>query len=149
MLGRKSAEVDKLEKMLEAEKSRSERNIKQAREVFEDKVRELNRTIEDLKEPEARYKKRFEEEKALAYKAMELEFKSKHMDEVAKIRKEYDEKLISSNEDNFNKLREALAKLHQEGNAQTKFTEQIALKMMDSIKPGVFHEQSRLPKLQE
>ena len=99
-------------------------------------VEDLNKDIAELKKIEETLTKKFNDEKALAFKTMELEFKSKMQEELNKVRVEAQEKVNKGIEENFNKLKDSLAKLHEEGSAQTKFTEQIALKMMGALSPA-------------
>jgi hypothetical protein len=119
-----------------------ERNILAMERKIEDLARSHRNEREDwerekriLQDAANIEKKKFDDERALVLKTMELEFKGKVQEEVNKVRLEADQKLQRGIEDNFNKLKESLAKLHEEGNAQTKFTEQIALKMMETIRP--------------
>lgn len=98
---------------------------------------DTDREIARLRDAETILKKKFEDDKAIAYKTMELEFKGKMQDEVQKVREEADKKLQKGLEENFSQLKDQLAKLHSEGNAQTKFTEKIALNMMSVLKPEV------------
>ena len=109
---------------------------------LKEKKREIREVQKELEEVEGKLTKKFEEEKALAYKTMELDYEGKireavdkertaHRNEIDKLRKEYDSKLIKSNEEHYEKLKDALAKLHEEGNANTKYIEKASLKMMD------------------
>lgn len=113
--------------------------LKQLKESYT----ERGKNLVEARIAEDRLKKKFDEEKALAYKTMELEFKGKMMDEVQRVKAEADARIQKGIEENFAKLKDSLAKLHEEGNAQTKFTEQIALKMMGALKT------SGVPALEE
>lgn len=128
-------------KRLEERLKEKELEIERYGRRLEDLVRSHNIQKEDwdrerirLQGIETNLEKRFNDEKALAFKSMELEFKGKMQEEVNRVRNESQDKLNRGIEENFSKLKDSLAKLHEEGNAQTKFTEQIALKMMDQIK---------------
>lgn len=108
-----------------------------------------HREREDLVNAETILKKQFDDQKALAFKTMELEFKGKMQDQEKKLREELDIRLRSALDENFSKLKDSLSKLHEEGNAQTKFTEQIALKMMDAIKPGMSNAVRTTPVIED
>ena len=105
-----------------------EKSDKQSKEYRElgDKHRELNHTLTV----------KFDEQKALAFKTMELEFQDKYLTKVQKIRSEYDDKTRDMMEKNFTHMKEELAKLHTEGNANTKYVEKASLKMMDVLAGG-------------
>lgn len=128
-------QVAKLTSNYVEQAKRHERQIEDLMRAHKIANEETTREIARLKDAEAILKKKFDEERALAFKTMELEFKGKMQDEVNKVRTEAQEKVNRGIEENFAKLKDSLAKLHEEGNAQTKFTEQIALKMMETIKP--------------
>jgi len=76
---------------------------------------------------------KFDEKRALAFKTMELEFQEKYQRKVQKIREEYDTKTRDMMEKNFTHMKDELAKLHTEGNANTKYVEKASLKMMDVL----------------
>lgn len=96
--------------------------------------RELAQKYQNL---ERDLEEKFKEKKAIAYKTMELEFKQKHMEEIGQIKDEYAKKLQQATEENYAKLKDSLAKIHEEGNATTKYVEKLSLKLMDAAKPGV------------
>lgn len=54
------------------------------------------------------------------------DLRNKNIQEMANLK----ESLLT---DHYNKLSEAMGKLHQEGNHQTKFTQEIALKMLEGM----------------
>jgi len=109
-----------------------ERNNNQLKviEAKEDKIEELK---EELGEIEKRLNKEFNDERAIAYKTMELEFKSQYMTKEQDIKDEYQAKMNKGIEENFTKLKDSLATLHEEGNANTKYLENMSLKLMDSF----------------
>ena len=109
---------------------------KDANKALASQRNEAEKKFSDLR---ATLEEEFNAKKALAFKTMELEYKEKSMKEKAELEKKFMEDIQKGNENNFEKLKTALAKLHEEGNAQTKFTEQIALKMMDNMKPSARH----------
>lgn len=111
-----------------------QRSLKRQAEDHSDDRKKWEKERAELKDAEAIISKRFDDQKALAYKTMELEFKGKMQDQEKALRNELDVRLRAALDENFTKLKDSLSKLHEEGNAQTKFTEQIALKMMDAIK---------------
>ena len=119
------ARIKELEELLQ-------RNVTQSREAHD----KLQIKIIELTDAENVIKKKYAEEKALAFKTMELDFKEKQMNAVQAVKDEYEKKMQAGLEANFNTLKGSLAKLHEEGNAQTKFTEQIALKMVGALSPG-------------
>jgi hypothetical protein len=134
-----STEITRLNRQVEDLQS----ELKKRGEWFDDLKRTHAREKEEweyekkkLVDAESILKKKFEEERALAFKTMELEFKGKMQEEVNRVRNEATDKVNKGIEENFAKLKDSLAKLHEEGNAQTKFTEQIALKMMETMKPA-------------
>ena len=114
---------------------------------FEDAIKELEAKEKELKTREENLvkkefefdlrEKNFETQKGQVFKTMELEMKGKLLDETSKIRSEYDAKLSTGLEENYNKLSKSLTSLHEEGNANTKYLEKITLKMMDTMKPSV------------
>ena len=126
-------EIEKLRKLIDKNDDQYRLQLKSRDEAYD----LLSKKFNEAADAENRLKKEYDKEKALAYKTMELEFKGKLIEDTQKIRVEADEKLKKGIEENFSQLKEQLAKLHSEGNAQTKFTEQIALKMMSVIKPSV------------
>lgn len=128
--------MEKLTKDLAEQKAKFDRQLEDIARTHTIAKEDWQRETKRLQEAENTLKKKFDDEKALAFKTMELEFKGKMQEEVNKVRNEAQEKIQKGIEENFNKLKDSLAKLHEEGNAQTKFTEQIALKMMDVIKPN-------------
>lgn len=134
MLGTKRA-VEKATEPLLKEISNLRDHVQGLQKTLKNNAEDWDRERTRLIGAENILKKKFDEEKALAYKTMELEFKGRMMEEVNKVRAEADAKLQKGIEENFTKLKDSLAKLHEEGNAQTKFTEQIALKMMNVIRP--------------
>ncbi len=103
---------------------------RKAREAKENKIEELK---EELGEIEKRLTKEFNDERAIAYKTMELEFKGQFIEKEQKIKDEYQQKMNEGIEENFTKLKDSLATLHEEGNANTKYLENMSLKLMDSF----------------
>lgn len=129
----KGADVDERIKALEEER---DARAKMFREREDDYLKE----IVALKAARSTIEKEFNAEKALAFKTMELEFKQKLIEDTQKVKDEYDKKLRTGMEDNFKLLQEQLTKLHSEGNAQTKFVQEMALnitKGMMNNKPAV------------
>lgn len=104
--------------------------LKKRLSAKEDKIEELK---EELGEIEKRLNKEFNDERAIAYKTMELEFKSQYMTKEQAIKDEYQAKMNKGIEENFTKLKDSLATLHEEGNANTKYLENMSLKLMDSF----------------
>jgi chromosome segregation ATPase len=97
-------------------------------------------TKQQLKELKRDYEalgKDLEKEKGVLLKAMELDFKQKMLDEVSKVKDEYNKKVVNDMEENFGKLKNSLSKLHEEGNANTRYLENITLKMMDAMNVNI------------
>lgn len=102
-------------------------------EELEKANKDLQSKLSDLKKDYDRLKTDLEKEKGILLKTMELEFKQKMMDELAKVKEDYNSRLIKDMEGNFTNLKSSLSKLHEEGNANTRYLEKITLKMMDSM----------------
>jgi murein L,D-transpeptidase YcbB/YkuD len=126
------AEIEKLQKQIDD--TSTDKRIKaleeerdQRTKMFHEKEEKLVKEIAELRNARTKIEQEFKAEKALAYKTMELEFKQKQMDEVQKVKDEYEKKLRAGMEDNFKHLQSSLTKLHEEGNAQTKFVQDLAL----------------------
>lgn len=88
--------------------------------------------------------KKLDDERAIAFKTMELEFQSKmrervdelrdkHRHELDKVKDEAQRKLNAGIEENFTKLKDSLAKLHEEGNANTKYLEKMSISIMENF----------------
>jgi chromosome segregation ATPase len=92
-----------------------------------------DKAVANYGELENKLKKEYEEKKAIAFKTMELKFKEQHMNEMQKLKDEYQNKIIAQNEKNYDQLKASLAKLHDEGNANTKYLEKVSLTMMDAL----------------
>lgn len=103
-------------------------------EQLKTKYDKLSFEHDKLKDKLSNLAEEYEVKKAHAYKTMELELKEQHMKKVENIRKEYDKKLEKEMTENFEKLKKSLTKLHEEGNANTKYVEKVSLKMMDAFK---------------
>ncbi len=88
----------------------------------EDKQRALNRIVEDhdIKLKEAITLTQLSGQQQA--KQAELNFERKLNEATARLNKEY-----------YDNLTEAMSKLHEEGNLTTKFTQELALKMMGSM----------------
>lgn len=102
-------------------------------EIIKGKDEKIAKLEKELKEIEARLTKEFNDERAIAYKTMELDFKDKMNDKVQKIKDEYQDKMNKGIEENFTKLKESLATLHEEGNANTKYLEKMSISIMENF----------------
>lgn len=122
------------------------KQMKEAEETILKLKETLQAKLNELNEYKNKVDKEYSDQKAIAYKTMDLEFKDKlmsqtnklkeaHSEELQKVREEFDKKLMTLNEEHFEKLKTSLQKLHEEGNATTKYVENLSLKMMETFKP--------------
>lgn len=105
---------------------------------------EQDRKYDKLLEKFNRQESKLDEERSIAFKTMELDFKDKMNTEIQKlkdrhrleidvIKTEAQEKLNRGIEENFTKLKDSLAKLHEEGNANTKYLEKMSISIMENF----------------
>lgn len=106
--------------------------IKKLEELQEENDR-LKANEKEIKKELSTLRSDLEKEKAVLLKAMELEHKEKMVAYKEKVQEEYNKKHLASMEENFTKLKDSLGKLHEEGNANTKYLEKVSLKMMDAL----------------
>ena len=126
--------------MLVSNKKKIDRVTKMYEEALKEKADQHKTLLDKHTDLETKYhalkdelESKYREEKALAFKTMELDFKQKQLEEVQKIKDEYDNRMRLGLEENFAKLKDELASLHREGNANTKHLEQMTYKMMDAF----------------
>lgn len=98
--------------------------------------KELRRKIDTLDTKLTEVEGKYKEREVLALKAADLEYKARLQDAKAAIQEEYNNKTQASLEKDFDKLKESLTRLHEEGNSNTKYLEKVSLKLMDSIRPS-------------
>ena len=108
-------------------------NIKGLEKVISAKSEKIEKLTEELESIEKRLNKEFNDERAIAYKTMELEFQGQYLAKEQKIKDEYQGKMNKGIEDNFNKLKDSLATLHEEGNANTKYLEKMSISIMENF----------------
>lgn len=111
---------------------------------LEEHVRTLKQDILNKAEKIASMSSAYELQYAQALKTVELDHRKAQMDlqssleaqhkaKIEEIQNSYQAKLLELNEQHFEKLKESLVKLHEEGNATSKFMEKTTLKMMDVV----------------
>lgn len=107
-------------------------------------IDQLQKEIVNLKNTKNELDRKIAEDKAIMYKTMDLDYKDKLAKELEKQKSYYERKIEDlknkresdieeMRKDNFDKLKESLQKLHEEGNSQTKYLENVSLKMMDVV----------------
>lgn len=96
-------------------------------------VREKGNWEEDRE----RLKKQLTEDSDLKLKEAVVAARLEADQRIASIKLEGDRRVVSEieklNKDHYSKLSEAMTKLHEEGNVTTKFTQDLALKMMEGM----------------
>lgn len=120
-------------------------------ERLEKKITELQEIITNGKEANRAQAEKitsmaseFEIKYAQALKSVELDHRQKMLEQkstleelhkaaIDKIKDEYNKKIVTLNEEHYSKLKDSLQKLHEEGNATSKFMEQSTLKMMEVV----------------
>jgi uncharacterized protein (UPF0210 family) len=103
----------------------------------------LKEEIKEVRKDYERLKDDLEKEKGILLKAMELDYKQRMIEEVAKIKEQYNQRVLKDLEGNFEKLKGSLSKLHEEGNANTRYLEKVTLKMMDAMNVNINNKQVR------
>ena len=105
---------------------------------------ELDKKYSKLLDKYNSQEKKLDDERALAFKTMELDFTAKmrkqidslkdsHRAELDRVKDEAQRKLNAGIEENFTKLKDSLAKLHEEGNANTKYLEKMSISIMENF----------------
>jgi peptidoglycan hydrolase CwlO-like protein len=107
--------------------------LEETNEILVKRNEELEKENKEVGKLRKKMEKEFEDQKALAFKTMELDFKEKHMKEINAIKDEYQKKLQEGVEENYTKLKDSLAKLHEEGNANTKYLEKMSISLMNTM----------------
>lgn len=122
-LNEREARLDALAKQLKHDE-------KQMQEEFELKEKKVIAALED------KMAKKVNEMTANHQQEVN-NLKANHQRELADVEKKANErsnkKLEKMMEENYNKLKDSMAKLHEEGNAQTKFVQDLAKDMVKSV----------------
>jgi CRISPR/Cas system-associated endoribonuclease Cas2 len=133
-------------------KEKHERLMQEVKHAHDKRVADLLDQIKRKDEKLLGMSTKLDEERALAFKTMELDFKEKfteevnalksmHAKELERVKNSAQEEQVRAVEKNYEKLRDSLAKLHEEGNANTKYLEQMTLKMLGNMKLNSQHKQ--------
>lgn len=116
-------------------------NVRKEQEI---KLREVKAGMErDYLDHNAKLKREFDDKEAKLEEQRRdfaIKIRTKKEDEILKIKADYNDRLVAAKEEVMNnyykKIQDELAKVHSEGNANTKFIKDATLELMKNAAPA-------------
>lgn len=96
----------------------------------------LEKELSDLRDAESKIKKEYEVKEKQVMAMMEIEKKEAILEEKGKLQEDFNKKLSAELQANFDKLSTSLESMHKDGNATTKYIQELSMKVIDKVTPN-------------
>jgi len=106
-------------------------------ETLQQQIGELQAENKELSKAKETLERDYEMREKQAIAMMEIEKKEAILEEKDKLQTEFNKKLDCELQKNFDKLSKSLTTIHEDGNATTKYIQELSMKMIDRVAPGV------------